>query len=155
MPTRVIDLLNPQHVVLDLVARNEPDALRELVATFGQEATNDRTALLRDLIAREQLQSTNAGNGVAFPHARTDVVERIVLAIGRSREGVVFRDTEPPVHLLFLIGTPPAMVRDYLVCIGTLARLCRNRDMRERLLNAPTAERLIDELRAAIAVAAK
>ena len=68
---------------------------------------------------------------------------------------LVFRDTEPPVHLLFLIGTPPAMVRDYLVCIGTLARLCRNRDMRERLLNAPTAERLIDELRAAIAVAAK
>lgn len=150
MATALADLLDPQHVVPELAAKSEADVLREIVGTFGDDAIEDRGRFLDELIAREQLQSTNTCNGVAFPHARTEAVRHIVLAIGRSRAGVTFREDEPPVRLLFVIGTPSAMVRDYLLCIGTLARLLRGAEFRDRLMNAASADQLIGELRRAV-----
>ena len=42
------------------------------------------------VMEREGKSSTVANGGVAFPHARTDLVERILLGIGRSKGGVTF-----------------------------------------------------------------
>jgi mannitol/fructose-specific phosphotransferase system IIA component (Ntr-type) len=46
------------------------------------------------VIAREQANPSEVEDGVAFPHARTDLVEKIVLAIGRSRAGVPSRGAD-------------------------------------------------------------
>ena len=40
-------------------------------------------------------------------------------------------------RLIFLIGTPKQMVTDYLRVVGNLARLLRQDDLRQRLLDAP------------------
>ena len=42
-------------------------------------------------MAREEVHTTFMGNGVAFPHARTELTDEIVLGIGRSAAGVPFR----------------------------------------------------------------
>ena len=46
-------------------------------------------------------------------------------------------------RLIFLIGTPKQMVTDYLRVVGTLARLLRQDDLRQRLLDAPDAAAFI------------
>ena len=97
-----------------------------------------------ELLARDELRSTAAGYGVAFPHARTDSVKEIVIAVGRSAQGVRFG--EELVHFIFAIGTPREKVSDYLVAVGTLARLLRTEKIRAALAKAKTPEEFIRAL---------
>ncbi|KRO59856.1 MAG: hypothetical protein ABR82_04945, partial [Verrucomicrobia subdivision 6 bacterium BACL9 MAG-120507-bin52] len=99
-----------------------------------------------ELLARERLEATSLGNGVAFPHARTDHVKRLVLAVGRSVEGVQFENAGEKIHFIFVIGTPRRMVTEYLALVGVMARLLRQDDVRAKLLAAKTAEEFMATL---------
>ncbi len=125
------------------------DTLREIVTTM-QSSNNLREPdkFLTEVCAREELHTTYMGNGIALPHARTDLVERIVLGIGRSEKGVPFGENSELAHLIFLIGVPQRMANDYLVCVGTLARLTRDEATRNALMVAKTAAELVELLRA-------
>jgi hypothetical protein len=41
--------------------------------------------------------------------------------VGRSRKGILFQASSPLVHLIFLIGTPPNAIAEYLGCVAWLA----------------------------------
>ncbi len=99
------------------------------------------------VMEREEKSSTVANGGVAFPHARTDLVERILLGIGRSKAGVNFAGREDLVHLIFVIAVPQQMVNDYLICVGALARLLKSETRRKALLDAATPADFFEELR--------
>lgn len=150
MPISLENLFLEKQIVLEVGARTEEEALAEVANALSRnESMRDPEKFLAELIAREKLQSTATGNGIAFPHARTDSVEKIMIAVGRSREGVAFGKNAELVHFIILIGTPKAMVSDYLVCIGTLARLLKNSDLREDLLRATTARQFVEILQSA------
>jgi mannitol/fructose-specific phosphotransferase system IIA component (Ntr-type) len=72
--------------------------------------------------------------GVAFPHARTDSVRALLLAIGICPEPVVFGDT--PIRLILLIGVPKAAIAEYLDLTSFLARHLRNQPVLDRLVEA-------------------
>jgi mannitol/fructose-specific phosphotransferase system IIA component (Ntr-type) len=144
------DLLDEKQITLELVARKKEDALREIVALLQ---TNGRVAepekFLDAIIARERTTSTIAEHGVAFPHARTDLVQQIVLGIGRSSEGIPFGKSRELVRLIFVIGVPKQMIQNYLVCVGTLARLLKDDAIRTALLQAKTPTEFLEQLRSA------
>ncbi len=96
---------------------------------------------------REEKASTVANGGVAFPHVRTDLVEAIVLGIGRSVKGVFFGTEGTLVHLIFLIAVPRQMVNDYLICVGGLARRLNKDATRQALLKASTPAEFLERLR--------
>jgi mannitol/fructose-specific phosphotransferase system IIA component (Ntr-type) len=149
MAVVLADLLQEDHVALDLQADTQVEALQEIIALRrGEQGVLDPAKFLEALLARERENSTIMGNGVAFPHARTDLVEEIVLGIGRSVAGVIFGPEGERVHLLFVIGVPRRMVAEYLVCVGALARLVRNDATRTALLEAKTAKEFVELLRA-------
>ena len=143
------DLLDERHVTLELKARTRPEALREIVATMttGNEI-RDPEKFIAEVAEREELHPSFMENGVALPHLRTDLVEEIVLGIGRSAQGIPFGEKEEPAHLIFLVGVPKRMVTDYLVCVGALARLTKGQADRGRLMHSETAAELIELLRA-------
>jgi mannitol/fructose-specific phosphotransferase system IIA component (Ntr-type) len=89
-------------------------------------------------------------NGVAFPHARTDLVDQIVIGIGRSRAGIPIGANQQRAQLLFVIGVPERLVNNYLICVGTLVRLVRDGAIRSALLQAETAHEFIGALTAAL-----
>ena len=129
--------------MLELEARTRDEALREIVATIELA---EPEAFLQEVIAREGVQTTLVSHGIAFPHARTYLLERIVLGIGRSVEGVSFAPDQRS-HLIFVIGVPQRLVSDYLVCVGALARLTRDEEIRQALLRAETAGEFVELLR--------
>jgi mannitol/fructose-specific phosphotransferase system IIA component (Ntr-type) len=85
-------------------------------------------------------------NGAAFPHARTDLVDEIVVGIGRSHAGILFGHNGVRARLIFVIGVPERLVNDYLICVGTLVRLVRDDTIRSALLHAETPREFIDAL---------
>jgi fructose PTS system EIIA component len=150
MAVVLADLLDEQQIELELRARTRDDALREIVDLLQESGKiSDPEKFLAAVIDREKNAPTIAEHGIAFPHARTDLVKEIVLGIGLSREGIRFENSVHPVHLVFVIGVPKQMIQDYLVCVGMLARLAKDDLIRARLLQATTKAEFIEQLRSA------
>ena len=149
MAVILADILDARNVTLELQAKRRDEALREIVATMAaDERLAARDGFLAEVIAREEVQTTFMGNGVAFPHARTDLVERIILGIGRSSDGVPFSESGARAHLIFVIGVPRRMATDYLVCVGALARITKAEGTRAELATTESAEEFVEILRA-------
>ena len=147
MAIALADLLDEKQVILRLRSRKLPNALREIVGLLAQDRKiDDAEGFLEQVLAREQAHSSVVENGVVFPHARTDLVGEIVLGIGRSRAGIPFGDDGMRAHLIFVIGVSQQLVNDYLICVGTLARLVRDDAIRSALLNVQTPREFVDAL---------
>ena len=152
MPIAPADLLHEQQVILRLRSRKPANAIREIVDVLASDISGRKIAkpeaFLEVVLAREQVHPSMVEDGVVFPHARTDLVDEIVIGFGRSRAGISFGENQQRAHLIFVIGVPERLLSDYLVCVGTLARLVKNESIRSRLLNAETPHEFIEALTA-------
>jgi mannitol/fructose-specific phosphotransferase system IIA component (Ntr-type) len=152
MPIPLAALLHKQQVILRLRSRKPANAIREIVDVLASDRSGRKIAkpeaFLEQVLAREQTHPSVVENGVAFPHARTDLVEEIVIGIGRSRAGIPFGENQQRARLIFVIGVPERLLSDYLVCVGTLARLVKDETIRSRLVNADTPHEFIEALTA-------
>ena len=140
-PAQLAALLQPEMIRLDLQARDKLPALRELFRSLPSHPALPRPeAFFRELLAREHITNTALGNGLAMPHARTDLCEDIVVAVGRSAAGIEYDAPDgKPVHLLFMIGTPQRELTRYHQLVVGLARLLNRATNRDRLLAATDA----------------
>src|SRR5262245_34849225 len=152
MPIPLADLLQEKQVILRLRSRKPANAIREIVDVLASDTSGRKIdkpeAFLEQVLARERTHPSVVENGVVFPHARTDLVDAILISIGRSRAGIPFGENQQRAHLIFVIGVPERLLSDYLVCVGTLARLVRDETIRSRLLNAETPHEFIEALTA-------
>jgi fructose PTS system EIIBC or EIIC component len=141
-------LLDPKHVALDLRGRMAGEAVWEIIDLLRESGDLSRAKEFFDAVmAREAKSSTVANGGVAFPHARTELVGQLVLGIGRSEKGVPFGEKAELVHLIFVIAVPQQMVNDYLICVGGLARRLNNEATRREMLEASSPAEFLDRLR--------
>jgi mannitol/fructose-specific phosphotransferase system IIA component (Ntr-type) len=148
MAIALADLLDEKHVVLQLHARKQANALREITQLLAANGKIDHPEKFLDaVLARERANPSAVEHGVSFPHARTDLVDQIVLGIGRSRFGVPFGKGQRA-RLIFVIGVPQRLINDYLICVGTLARLVKDDVTRAALLDAKTPRQFLDALTA-------
>jgi mannitol/fructose-specific phosphotransferase system IIA component (Ntr-type) len=152
MPIALADLLMEQQVILRLRSRKPANAIREIVDVIASDISGRKIAepeaFLEQVLAREQAHPSAVENGVAFPHARTDLVDEIVIGVGRSRAGIPFGENQQGANLIFVIGVPERLLSDYLVCVGALARLVKDETIRSTLLNAETPREFIEALTA-------
>src|SRR5438874_11498528 len=146
MAIALADLLDEKQVILRLRSRKPANALREIVQLLAENGKIDQPEkFLEQVLAREQAHHTAVEHGVSFPHARTDLVDQIILGIGRSRAGIPFGKGQRA-RLIFVIGVPQRLINDYLICVGTLARLVKDDVTRAALLHAKTPRQLLDAL---------
>src|SRR5438874_8004107 len=152
MPNALVDLLHEQQVILRLRSRKPANAIREIVDVLASDISGRKIAkpeaFLEQVFAREQAHPSVVENGIAFPHARTVLVDEIVIGVGRSPAGISFGENQQRAHLIFVIGVPERLLSDYLVCVGTIARLAKDDAIRSRLLNVETAREFVDALTA-------
>jgi len=144
MVARLSSLLEPARISLHLASTKRTAALNE-VATLLETNPNvgNFSGFYNELLARERLDTTCLGNEIALPHARTEHVKKIVIAVGRSDTGVHFENSDQNVRLLFVLGTPKSNPGDYLMLVGSLCRLIKDAPSREALFAAPTPEAFI------------
>ena len=128
-------------VQLDLQGNTKDDVLKELIALLKLDEKSEAT-LFKMLKRRENLGSTGIGRGIAIPHCRSLVVNKLRVAFGRKPAGVDFKAMDDkPVHFLFLIVAPPLEVSNqYLPVLGKIAQFGKEPDVPEKLsaLTSPT-----------------
>jgi PTS system nitrogen regulatory IIA component len=122
-------------VKLQLEGTTKDEILRELIGLLKLEEKSDGM-LFKMLKRRENLGSTGIGRGIAIPHCRSLVVNKLRVAFGRKPAGLDFRAIdEKPVYFFFLIVAPPLEVSNqYLPVLGKIAQFSKEADVPQRLL---------------------
>jgi mannitol/fructose-specific phosphotransferase system IIA component (Ntr-type) len=147
MAITLADLLDEKQVLLRLRSRKPANAVREIVQLLSNNRQLDKPeAFLEQVLARERAHPSVVENQAAFPHARTDLVDKITLGIGRSRAGIPFGQNGARARLIFVIGVPQQLINDYLICVGMLARMVKDDAIRSRLLSAGAPREFLDAL---------
>lgn len=147
MYDRLQELLIPAQITLDLKGRDHLFALDAVAGLLkGNSAVVNFDGFREQLFARDRLDITCLGNDLAIPHARTEHVTKIVLAIGRSNEGIYFENCQQSARLLFVLGTPVDEPMEYLQLLSTLCKILKVEANRSALLNASSTSAFIAAL---------
>jgi len=128
------EFFSRETIQLDLAAETKDGALKELVSVFGLDDKSEGI-LYKMLKRRENLGSTGIGRGIAIPHCRSLVVNRLRVAFGRKNAGLEFKAMdEKPVRYIFLIVAPPLEVSNqYLPVLGKIAQFGKDLDVPDAL----------------------
>jgi len=128
------EFFNEDAVQLDLKGESKDEILKELIALLKVDEKS-QGILFKMLKRRENLGSTGIGRGIAIPHCRSLVVNRLRVAFGRKTSGVDFRAIdEQPARYFFMIVAPPLEVSNqYLPVLGKIAQFSKEPDVSTRL----------------------
>jgi len=138
------ELFTPDVVNLDIQSDSKDDILKELIGLLGMDEKSE-AILFKTLKRRENLGSTGIGKGIAIPHCRSLVVNRLRLAYGRKPGGVDFKAIDGnPVHNFFLIVAPPLEVSNqYLPVLGKIAQFAKDPEVPTQLKEIGTPEEFL------------
>ena len=138
------DLFTPDVVNLEIQSDTKDDILKELIGLLGMDEKSE-AILFKTLKRRENLGSTGIGKGIAIPHCRSLVVNRLRLAYGRKPGGVDFKAIDGnPVFNFFLIVAPPLEVSNqYLPVLGKIAQFAKDPEVPDALKGISTSEEFL------------
>ena len=143
------EFFNEDVIKLDLEGDSKDAILKELISLL-QLPDKSEGILFKMLKRRENLGSTGIGRGIAIPHCRSLVVNRLRVAFGRRPEAIDFKAIdEKPVSYFFLIVAPPLEVSNqYLPVLGKIAQFANDPEVPEQLKSIATAEEFLQLLEA-------
>jgi len=134
------DFFTTESIRLEIESETKDDVLREMVGLFGLDERS-QGILFKMLKRRENLGSTGIGRGIAIPHCRSLVVNRLRVAFGRRMGGLDFAaiDGKPVQHVFLIVAPPLEVSNQYLPVLGKIAQFSKEADVPDRLaaLSAP------------------
>ncbi len=139
---KIQDILSRNAILIDLKEQPKNDLLTQMAKFLASIHTlKDPELLVQKILERELQVSTGIGFGIAIPHARTTLVDKVCMVAGRCVPGIEFDSLdENPVHLLFMLASPEDNSDDHRTILSSLSKIMSYQDMREKLLNAGTPE---------------
>lgn len=122
----------------NLLAKTKIEALTELVNTIIQGGLKlNPSSIIEILQQRENLGSTGIGDGVAIPHGKIPELDDLIVAFGRSMEGVPYDSIDgKPVHLFFLLLSPENSAGQHLKVLAKISKMLKVANFRKMLLKA-------------------
>ena len=142
-------LAEPSLIFPHLPGRDVITVLRSFAdrLTAAEPALGDAEGLFQALWEREQLGSTGLGGGVAVPHCKMPDLERVLLAIGHTRDAVDFGAIDGnPVQLFFVVVSPSSEPAAHLQCLAAISKWVQHSDGVEPLLEIGDPQALYDAL---------
>lgn len=142
--------LDPNRILLHVRSTRRTAAINEISRQLQDhpDVTNFQ-GFYGELLARERVDTTCLGNEIALPHARTEHVSGIVMAVGRSASGVLFENGNQTVRLMFVLGTPRSNPANYLKLVSVLCRIFKDSAVRDTLLATDDPAHFVRTLEAA------
>lgn len=148
---KIRNAVQPEMVFLDLEAGDAEGALTAVAREFGEHTNLESDLVLKALIEREELGSTSVGNAFAIPHCKLGNLDAIVIALARLKDGVDFGNSgkHDPVRFFFVVLSPPDQPTEHLQVLSQIARILKNAELREELLNAPEPADVVESIQRA------
>jgi fructose-specific phosphotransferase system IIA component len=141
-------ILTPETVVLKLESASKEGVIEELIdvlVTAGR--IRDRKVALKCVMERERKMSTGLQNGIAIPHGKTDTVESLVAAIGIKKEGIPFDSLDgQPAQIILITISPANRTGPHIQFLADISRSLHDNAIREKVLNAVSADELLENI---------
>lgn len=136
--------LKTEYINANLLSKTKVEVLNELVNTITNGGLKlDSSLIVEILMQRENLGSTGIGDGVAIPHGKTSAVDDLVVAFGRSTEGLDYDSADgKPAHLFFLLLAPENSAGQHLKVLARISKMLKIEFFRDMLLKAKSTNDL-------------
>jgi nitrogen PTS system EIIA component len=133
---RLDQILKFAYINDNMQAKTKAEALAELSEMIIRSFPQLGQAQILDILQqREKLGSTGIGDGVAIPHGKVGDLDDLVVAFGRSREGVAFDSMDgKPVHLFFLLLAPENCAGQHLKALARISKMLKAGNFRKKLM---------------------
>ena len=139
--SKLITYIEGKHTK-DEVLKILVDLIRE-----NSDVLKDEKHFYENIIAREELGSTGIGQGIAIPHARSEKIEKIVVAVGLLENRIDFNSPDgEDVKLIILVGAPKGQNKEYLSLVSELMRTFRDKKLRESVTCASDYQELLEAI---------
>ncbi len=135
---KVSDLLDAETILLDPVSSDKNGLIREMIGLLAdKDRLRSPKKALADVLEREKEKGTGLEHGVAVPHCRSEGAEKLVSAFALARAGIDFgaADGEPS-RFIFLLISPKNATTVHVQALATMARVLKQREVQEKLLEA-------------------
>lgn len=145
--SQITQLLSIENIVLDLDVTSKKRVFEHAGLLFENHQGIARSTVFDSLFAREKLGSTGLGLGIAIPHGRIKGLKEATGALLRLRTPVPFDSPDgKPVSLLFVLLVPEHANEQHLQILSELAERFSDRNCREALAKAESAEAVLEIL---------
>jgi Kef-type K+ transport system membrane component KefB/mannitol/fructose-specific phosphotransferase system IIA component (Ntr-type) len=133
----VVTLLRRGAFVSELHARTPSEAIAELVRALGSLLTGMKRSARDAVLERELVAATGLGDEVAIPHAAVEGLDKPLLALGRSPQGIDFDAPDgQPARFVFLLLIPPKEYDEEVRILASIARATYDARARNELVAA-------------------
>jgi mannitol/fructose-specific phosphotransferase system IIA component (Ntr-type) len=139
---KIRDAIRSDLVFIGLESENAASAIEVMAREMSAASKLDADMVESALKEREQLGSTSVGNGFAIPHCKLMNLGEIVVALARFDEGIDFGGSRnhDPVKFFFVVLSPPDQPAEHLQVLSQIARILKNSDLRNQLLDGADAD---------------
>jgi mannitol/fructose-specific phosphotransferase system IIA component (Ntr-type) len=136
----LLSIILPDHIIIGLKAKTKEAVINELLdILLIQGKLLNRNTILKDLLDREQTMSTGMPNGIAIPHAKTNAVQELTVAVGIKKSGVDFDSVlDDKTRIIILSLAPPEKSNRLYQFLLTITAALNDDTLRSKILAAQT-----------------
>ena len=145
---RLTDILQPGCVKVPLESQSKEEAIYELVELLCKQAGIAKPEQLKQAVwERESTRTTGIGHGIAIPHGKSDNVDALRMAIGRTAQPVEFGAIDnKPVDLILLLASPADQTGPHIQALAKISRMLTDEAFRTVMRQAATGEDLYQQI---------
>ncbi|MEO8398717.1 MAG: PTS sugar transporter subunit IIA [Ignavibacteriaceae bacterium] len=143
---KLVGLLNNNFIISDLKGERKEDVINELIDLFKDDKrVNDLGKVKTAVLEREKIMSTGVGKNFAIPHGKTNAVNDILAAFGKTKRAIDYNALDgQPVHLVFLLVGKDNLVSTHIKLLSRISRMMNKDEFRQKLIDANTNEEIYE-----------
>src|SRR4030042_4867272 len=141
---KICQYLKPGLIISELKAQNKEEVLKELADWIVDQVSGMNSGeILQVLLDRERLGSNGIGEGFAIPHGKLKFLDQMIIAFGRSRQGIPFDSLDgKSAYYFFVLIAPEDSAGLHLKALAKISRFLKNSAFKESLFQAVDQEKL-------------
>ncbi len=108
----------------------------------------DKDKFVKAVHKREKIQSTGIGHGVAIAHGKLDDIDHCHIALGYSKDGIIFDEHySEPVRLVFVVASNKRRQAEYIHSVSNILSWVHDEDFRRQLKDGIDSHQVKEFLR--------
>jgi len=143
---KVFELLDEKFILTGFKSDQKEKIINELIDLYNKsDKVNDLEKVRMAVIEREKVMSTGVGKGFAIPHGKTNAVNDVIAAFGKTEREIDYDALDgKPVHLIFLLVGRDDMVSKHIKLLSRISRMMNKDEFRTKLINANSKKEIIE-----------
>lgn len=143
---KISEYLSTDVIIPELKGNTKIEIINELINLYKNNSkVSDLEKVRTAVLERENIMSTGVGKGFALPHGKTESVNDIIAAFGKSNNPIDYQALDQqPVYLVFLLVGKDNLVSAHIKLLSRISRMMNKEEFRDKLKSLNTADEILE-----------